>query len=200
MKHRPTSIRPRVLILLAASLGAVCLLASCSSSSSAPSWLKSPLFLEKPRLSLSQPRAVVPSDFLFSWHKPYNEWMDTPNRVYYHEVPLDKIFQNPPFTKLRYTLGEMPPEMPEISIDSLGITRRQLLWMIAHDNQLHMSLMTDSEGYPTEVIIRWRGLRDNDKVRLRRGIIDPKRLRDVPETQQLDKFKRELKDEIERSR
>ena len=199
MKHRQLITRLRGGFCIAAACGAVSVLASCSASSSAPSWLKSPIFIEKPRLSLHNPRAVVPSDFLFSWHKPYNEWMDAPNRVYYHKVPLDQVFRRPPFTKLEYTLGEMPPEIPTISVDSLGISRRQLLWLIAHDNQLQMSLITDEDGMPSRIIIRWRGEND-DKVRVRKGIIDPVRLRETPETHNLNQFKRELDREIRGTR
>ena len=117
------------------------------------------IFVEKPHPSLVEPRAAVPRDFLFSWHKPYNEWMDTPVRVYYNKVPLNEVFENSPFTRLSYRIVEAPKnaEWPLITIDSLGITRRQLLWAIAHDNNLHMSLKTLPDGHPTEVLIRHRG-------------------------------------------
>ena len=47
--------------------------------------------------------------------------------------------------------------MPLVSIDSMGITRRQLLWAIAHDNNLHMSLRSLPNGQPSQILIRYRG-------------------------------------------
>lgn len=115
------------------------------------------LFVEKPTPSLVQPHAAVPRDFLWSWHKPYNQWMDAPVRVYYNKVPLDQVFQASPFSTLSYRFIERPDEMPLVSVDTLGISRRQLLWAVAHDNNLHMSLKTLPNGHPSEVIIRHRG-------------------------------------------
>jgi hypothetical protein len=115
------------------------------------------IFVEKPTPSFVEPRAAVPRDFLFSWHKPYNEWMDAPVRVYYSKVPLDQVLANPPFTRFKYYVVEKPDTMPIVTIDSLGISRRQLLWSMAHDYNLHMSLKTLPDGHPSEVLIRYRG-------------------------------------------
>ena len=52
------------------------------------------IFEQRPKPGLVEPSAAVPVDFLFSWHKPYNKWMDTPIRVYYNEVSLEEIFKN----------------------------------------------------------------------------------------------------------
>ena len=153
----PTSQRKpsRPLAAIAAAAVALCL-GSCG------------IFEEKPHPSLVEPRAAVPRDFLFSWHEPYNEWMDTPVRVYYNEVPLDCIFENQPFTRLSYQWVKRPEEVPLVSIDSMGITRRQLLWSIAHDYNLHMSLKTLPDGHPNTVLIRDRG--NSDEIRI--GHID----------------------------
>jgi hypothetical protein len=124
------------------------------------------IFVEKPTPSLVEPHAAVPRVFLFSWHKPYNDWMDTPVRVFYNKVPLDQIFNHSPFDRLSYQFIEKPAEMPLVSIDSLGITRRQLLWAIAHDNNLQMSLKTLPNGHPSEVIIRDRGDADSYRGRI----------------------------------
>ncbi|MCP4847445.1 MAG: hypothetical protein GY899_05800 [Verrucomicrobiaceae bacterium] len=115
------------------------------------------IFQEKPNPGLVEPNATVPEDFLFSWHKPFNEWMDSPVRVYYNKVPLEQIFENSPFIRLSYKFSEKPEEMPLVSMDTLGLTRRQLLWSIAHDNNLQMILKTLPDGHPNEVIIRDRG-------------------------------------------
>ena len=83
--------------------------------------------------------------------------MDTPVRVYYNEVPLEEIFNNAPLIGLSYNFIKKPKESPLVSIDSIGITRRQLLWAIAHDNNLNMSLKALPNGHPSEIIIRDRG-------------------------------------------
>ena len=49
---------------------------------------------QNPKPGLVEPSAAVPGDFLFSWHKPYNKWMDTPVRVYYNDVSLEEIFED----------------------------------------------------------------------------------------------------------
>lgn len=115
------------------------------------------IFQEKTNPGLVEPKAAVPQDFLFSWHKPYNAWMNAPVRVYYNKVPLDQVFGNAPFTRLSYAFIEKPAIIPLVSMDTLGITRRQLLWSIAHDNNLQMILKTLPNGHPSEVIIRDRG-------------------------------------------
>lgn len=141
----PAAKRPRSPIVGLCSLGLALSLSACG------------IFVEKPTPSLVEPRAAIPRDFLFSWDKNYNDWMDSPVRVYYFEVPLDQVFANPPFTRLRYHVVKKPETIPLVTIDSLGITRRQLLWSISHDYNLHMSLKTLPNGFPTEILIRYRG-------------------------------------------
>ncbi|MEC7357099.1 MAG: hypothetical protein VYC09_01530 [Verrucomicrobiota bacterium] len=115
------------------------------------------IFNPKPKPGLVEPKAAVPADFLFSWHAPYNKWMNEPVRVYYNEVPLEEIFKNAPLLGLSYNFIKKPNKTPLVSIDSIGITRRQLLWAIAHDNNLSMSLKSLPNGHPSEIIIRDRG-------------------------------------------
>ncbi|MAW10937.1 MAG: hypothetical protein ACJ0IB_02245 [Verrucomicrobiales bacterium] len=112
---------------------------------------------QNPKPGLVEPSAAVPGDFLFSWHKPYNKWMDTPVRVYYNDVSLEEIFENDPLTGLSYKFVKSPETMPLVSMDSMGITRRQLLWAIAHENNLHMSLRSLPNGQPSQILIRYRG-------------------------------------------
>ena len=115
------------------------------------------IFNPKPKPGLVEPKAAVPADFLFSWHAPYNKWMDEPVRVYYNEVSLEEIFKNAPLLGLSYNFIKKPKKTPLVSIDSIGITRRQLLWAIAHDNNLSMRLKSLPNGHPSEIIIRDRG-------------------------------------------
>lgn len=151
MKNYPCRI-----FLILASLAAAILLGSCN------------LFDPVPRYRIVEPEAVVPKSFLYNPDGNYNAWMDTPLRVHYHEASLDRIFSDSPFTDFHYRLLDIPADMEPISIDSLGQTRRQLLWAIAHDHNLKMTLLTTSGGRPSEVLIRWRG----DRATNERGSTD----------------------------
>jgi len=128
-----------------ASLGMAILLGSCN------------LFNPVPNYRIVEPEAVVPKSFLYNPDKVYNEWMDTPLRIHYHEVTLESIFADAPFKDFRYELREIPDDMAHLTIDALGQSRKQLLWGIAHDNNLKMTLLTTDGGRPSVVVIRWRG-------------------------------------------
>jgi hypothetical protein len=110
-----------------------------------------------------EPEAVVPKSFLYNPDQTYNRWMDTPLRVNYHEVSVETIFSDVPFKDFRYELHEIPHDMKPVTVDVLGQTRRQLLWALAHDNNLKMTLMTTSGGLPSRVVIRWRGDRSTSE-------------------------------------
>jgi len=146
MKHYPCRIFP-----IFASFAAAILLGSCN------------LFDPVPNYRIVEPEAVVPKSFLYNPESSYNAWMDTPLRVHYHEASLDWIFNDRPFADFNYRLCDIPADMDPISIDALGQTRRQLLWAIAHDHNLKMTLLTTEGGLPSEVIVRWRGDRTTDQ-------------------------------------
>ncbi len=116
------------------------------------------IFLPKPHHALVQPKVVVPADFLYSTDDDFNEWMDTGVRVSYHEVPFSQVFANPPFTELKYEVYEKPDPVPLLTFDSIGITRRQFLWAVAHDLNVKLTLKTLPNGKPVAVIVRSRDL------------------------------------------
>ena len=160
MKHYPR----RIFLPLAAVTG-MALLSSCDPFRS-PKITK--IFDPVPNYRIVEPEAVVPKNFLYNPDQVYNEWMDTPLRVNYHEVSVDTIFSDVPFDGFRYQLFDIPSDMEPVTIDALGQTRRQLLWAIAHDNNLKMILLTTDGGRPSCVAIRWRGDRSTNE----RGTID----------------------------
>ncbi len=127
-------------------MGAVCVLASCSSEPGADyqplrGWakIKEP-FEAFPRADYKphDRRAVVPQDFLFTTHKPMNEWLDTPVYVQLTEVPLSQVFSQPVLSKLNTRLVNMPPDDPRITMYRTAISRRQLLWSLSQDHKLTM--------------------------------------------------------------
>ncbi len=155
----------RRISLLLAALAAATLLASCDAFRTSRI---SGIFNPVPRPRIVEPEAVVPQSFLYNPDRSYNDWMDTPLRVHYHEVSVETIFSDVPFKDFRYQLYDIPSDMKAVSIDALGQTRRQLLWAIAHDNNLKMTLLTTPGGMPSVVSVRWRGTRSTNE----RGSID----------------------------
>ena len=59
------------------------------------------IFVEKANPGIVEPRVAVPQDFLFSWHEPYNQWMDTPVRV-----TEDSLLPPPWYTPPSHTRAE----------------------------------------------------------------------------------------------
>jgi len=140
MKHRYQ--RPSIILLAVA---ATMVFGSCG------------IFNPSPQYRIVEPEAVVPSSFLYNPDKTYNEWLDAPQRVYYHKVSIDQIFSDAPFTEFSHELHDIPDDMDLVTLDAVGQTRRQLLWAIAHDYNLKMTLLTTEGGRPATVIVRWRG-------------------------------------------
>jgi hypothetical protein len=138
---------PRRLTLASAAVAAAVLLGSCN------------FFDPVPRYRIVEPEAVVPKSFLYSPDASYNAWMDMPLRVNYHKVSLQTIFNDTPFRDFHYELYDLPDDMDPVTVDIVGHSRRQLLWALAHDNDLKMKLITTPGGLPEKVIIRWRGER-----------------------------------------
>ena len=141
MKNHPCRLS-----LLLASTAAAILLGSCN------------LFNPVPDYRIVEPEAVVPKSFLYNPDPTYNAWMDTPLRINYHKVSIESIFSDCPFAGFSYALFEIPDDLEPVTIHALGHTRRQLLWGIAHDNNLKMTLHLTRGGRPSIVHIRWRGV------------------------------------------
>ncbi len=102
--------------------------------------------------------AVVPQEFLFSRYEPLNRWLDEAVRVQIMDVPLMDVFHHPALRGLQYVIVKAPPQNPLINIDKLALTRRQLLWAIAHDHQLHMTPSFGPAGDVTCIEIRSRSV------------------------------------------
>ena len=102
--------------------------------------------------------AVVPQEFLFSRYKPLNQWLDEAVRVQISDVPLMDVFRHPALRGLQYVIVKAPPQNPLINIDKLALTRRQLLWALSHDHQLHMTPSFGPGGKVTCIEIRSRSV------------------------------------------
>jgi hypothetical protein len=100
--------------------------------------------------------AVTPPEFLFTKSDSLNKWLDTPVRVQIFDVPLLSVFRHDALRGLQYSIVKAPPQNPSVTIDKIAMTRRQLLWSIAHDHQLHLTPAYNSRGNVSHIDIRSR--------------------------------------------
>jgi len=90
--------------------------------------------------------AVVPQEFLYTGHEPFNKWLDTPVHIQITDMPLIDVFEHPALRSLRVVWVDLPKANPPITIHRLAITRRQLLWALGQDHQLTMLAHTVPGG------------------------------------------------------
>ena len=116
------------------------------------------LFWPKPLNHAADPAAVVPRDFLFSRSAPLNAWLDEAVRVQIMDVPLMDVFNHRSLRGLNYVFVIKPQQNPLVTMDKLALTRRQLLWALSHDHQLHMTPSFGAKGEVTCIEIRSRSV------------------------------------------
>ena len=112
----------------------------------------------QPKNNAADANAVVPSDFLFTRYAPLNQWLDEAVRVQIIDVPLMEVFNHPALRGLQYVVVKAPPVNPLVTIDKIALTRRQLLWVLSHDHQLHMTPAFNNRGAVTNIEIRSRSI------------------------------------------
>ena len=100
--------------------------------------------------------AVTPPEFLFTRSEALNQWLDTPVRVQIHDVPLMDVFHHNCLRGLQYAVIKRPQKNPAVTIDKIAMTRRQILWALSHDHQLHMTPAYNSKGNVSHIEIRSR--------------------------------------------
>ena len=90
-----------------------------------------------------------------------------------------RVFQEPALRGINYRLvasglqgGKGTPDGegfagadPLIFIDKLAMTRRQLLWSLSQDHQLHMTPVFDTSDGPASIEIRSRAARNDARAR-----------------------------------
>ncbi len=102
--------------------------------------------------------AVTPPDFLLTRSDALNKWLDTPVRVQIHDVRLREVFRHDSLRGLQYSIVNPPQQDPLVYIDKIAMTRRQLLWAVSHDHQLHMTPAYNSKGNISHIEIRSRSV------------------------------------------
>ncbi|MEZ5328760.1 MAG: hypothetical protein R3F19_27250 [Verrucomicrobiales bacterium] len=123
-------------------------LASCSSLKQAIN--------PKPNLQPARAKALVPQEFLLTDYTPLNEWLDTPVHVDILNVPLSKVFQQPSLAGLNHNLTgfSQGEDEPNVTLNEVAITRRQLLWSLSQDYKLAMVPKFDAQGGSSYIDIR----------------------------------------------
>lgn len=101
-------------------------------------------------------RAVIPQDFLYSKYQPLNRWLDTPVHIQIIDKRLLDIFNEPALQGLDLRVVKAPKLNPVVTMKHIAMTRRQLLWSLAQDYQLDMTLMFGEFGQGSYVDIRAR--------------------------------------------
>lgn len=123
------------------------------------------LFDPQPPNQAADKLAVVPGDFLFTRYEPLNRWLDTAVRVQIYDVPLSKVIYEPCLRGINVRVIQAPVTDPILFIDKIALTRRQLLWSLAQDYQLHLTPVFDSAGGPAAIEIRSREARNDARAR-----------------------------------
>ncbi len=131
----------KILLLPVAALSALSFLASCK---------QLPRGFEEPEASI-----VIPAYFLHSGNKDLDSWLEEPFQVQYDEVPLPHVFNKFPLNDINYRLERLPPDAESFSVDSPGITRRQLLWALSQEYHLSMTFEY-ANRQPTVLVVRAR--------------------------------------------
>jgi hypothetical protein len=116
------------------------------------------MFDPQPHNHAEDPMAVVPPEFLHTRSVSLNQWLDEAVRVQIIDVPLLNVFDHPALRGLQYQIIKYPAQNPLINIDKLALTHRQLLWVIAHDYQLHMTPHYGPRGEVMYIEIRSRSV------------------------------------------
>ncbi len=123
------------------------------------------IFDPKPRNKAADKMAVVPTEFLFTRYAPLNHWLDESVRVQIFDVPLSQVIHEPCLRGINYRVIQRPANDPMIFIDKLALTRRQLLWALAQDHQLHLTPVFDEARGTAFIEIRSREARNDARAR-----------------------------------
>lgn len=97
--------------------------------------------------------AVIPEDFLYTKYGPLNRWLDTPVRVYFRNLSIREALNQPALRGLKFQLEGKIPHDEKLTMNRIAITRRQLLWSIAQDNQLVMIPIFGEGQEPSYVLV-----------------------------------------------
>ncbi|MEM8952551.1 MAG: hypothetical protein AAGD22_00225 [Verrucomicrobiota bacterium] len=105
----------------------------------------------------AEQKAVIPNYFLLTGYEPLNEWLDTALPIRMQMVTMEKALHMKPLTGVHYRIEYSPhdDEITPFSIDSPGMTRRQLLWGIARHFRVGMHVEY-IDNLPSAIVVSER--------------------------------------------
>ena len=92
--------------------------------------------------------------FLETDFEPLNKWLDEVFEVNYKNMTPELIFDQVPLNDIFYQTNTLPTAASPFHFSSSRISRRQLLKKISDHWKLEMSVIHDSTGRPTAVLVR----------------------------------------------
>ncbi|MEM7145950.1 MAG: hypothetical protein AAF591_12505 [Verrucomicrobiota bacterium] len=105
----------------------------------------------------AEQKAVIPNYFLLTGYEPLNDWLDEPLPIRMHNVRIEEALHMRPLGGIQYRIEHYPhgDEIELFSIDSPGMTRRQLLWGIARHFSVGMHVEY-IDNLPSAIVISER--------------------------------------------
>ena len=94
------------------------------------------------------------SGFLITDFEPLNKWLDEGFEVHYKHMTPELIFDQDPLNSIFYQTEKLPANAVPFNFSSSGVTRRELLKSISVHWKLKMSIIKDSNGNPTSVLVQ----------------------------------------------
>jgi hypothetical protein len=91
--------------------------------------------------------------FLETDFEPLNKWLDEVFEVNYKHMTAELIFDQVPLNDIFYQTNSLPTTVTPFNFSSSEISRRQLLKKISDHWRLKMSLIRDSTGNPTAILV-----------------------------------------------
>jgi hypothetical protein len=92
--------------------------------------------------------------FLETDFEPLNMWLDEVFEVNYKHMTAELIFDQVPLNDIFYQIDSLSSITTPFNFSSSGITRRQLLKKISDHWKLKISLISDSTGNPTKMLVK----------------------------------------------
>ena len=98
-------------------------------------------------------RVVIPANFLYSGSDALDDWLNEPYKLRFDEMSLRDVFTTHPLNSMRYRFEALPTDRPTFNMNSVAITRRQLLYALAESYDLEMSIDYEDQ-MPYAIVVR----------------------------------------------
>lgn len=96
---------------------------------------------------------VETKGFLATTDLALRSWLKKRFSINYVEMTPQQAFGNPPLNGIAFQTSNLPTDAPPLSLQSPGLSRRELLKKIANFWKLEIAIVTDSEGSPISITV-----------------------------------------------